>query len=119
MEGFLRLMRTPLGYDPHNVMSVGIPVHDGTYKTWAARSAYFDQLLKKVAAVPGVTTVGISSNARRPRTVANRGRVLASRRRKTKRYGSNFVNPGYFSVLRIPMAQGRIWNETENHNAAQ
>ena len=53
MEGFLHLMRTPLGYDPHNVMSVGIPVHDGTYKTWAARSAYFDQLLKKVAGGPG------------------------------------------------------------------
>ena len=47
-------MHTPLGYDPHNVMSVGIPVHDGTYKTWAERSAYFDQLQKKVATVPGV-----------------------------------------------------------------
>ena len=30
----------------------------------------------------------------------------------------NFVNPAYFSVLRIPVAQGRIWDETENHNAA-
>jgi hypothetical protein len=31
MEGFLKLIHTPLGYDPHNVMSVGIPVHDGAY----------------------------------------------------------------------------------------
>jgi predicted permease len=30
IEGFVRLMHTPLGYDPHNVMSVGIPMHDGT-----------------------------------------------------------------------------------------
>ena len=44
MQGFLRLLHTPLGYDPHNVMSVGIPVHDGAYPTWAARSAYFEQL---------------------------------------------------------------------------
>jgi uncharacterized membrane protein len=28
------------------------------------------------------------------------------------------VNPAYFPVLRIPIAQGRIWDETENHNAA-
>ena len=41
IRNFLRLMHTPLGYDPHNVMSVGIPVHDGTYKTWAERNAYF------------------------------------------------------------------------------
>src|SRR5205807_1194485 len=33
MQGFLHLLHTPLGYDPHNVMSVGIPVHDGAYPT--------------------------------------------------------------------------------------
>jgi hypothetical protein len=37
IEGFLHMMRIPLGYDPHNVMSVGIPVHDNTYKTIAER----------------------------------------------------------------------------------
>jgi uncharacterized membrane protein len=31
----------------------------------------------------------------------------------------NFVSPGYFPVLRIPLSQGRFWNETENHNAAR
>ena len=30
----------------------------------------------------------------------------------------NFVSPGYFPILRIPLAQGRIWDESENHNAA-
>jgi hypothetical protein len=30
----------------------------------------------------------------------------------------NLVSPGYFSALRIPLLQGRIWNETENHNGA-
>ena len=53
MEGFLRLIHTPLGYDPHNVMSVGIPVHDGACPTWEARKAYFEQLRNKAATVPG------------------------------------------------------------------
>jgi hypothetical protein len=30
----------------------------------------------------------------------------------------NFVSPEYFPALRILMAQGRIWNQAENHNAA-
>ncbi|OLE48507.1 MAG: hypothetical protein AUG46_03360 [Acidobacteria bacterium 13_1_20CM_3_58_11] len=30
----------------------------------------------------------------------------------------NLVNPGYFAVLRIPLLQGRVWNETENHDGA-
>ena len=119
MEVFLHLMRTPLGYDPHNVMSVGIPVHDGTYGTWAARSAYFDQLLKKVAAVPGVTMVGMSSNATPPSNGWPTGvEILGRPAQEDQKVRINFVNPGYFSVLHIPLAQGRVWDETENHNAA-
>ena len=119
MEGFLRLMHTPLGYDPHNVMSVGIPVHDGTYPTWAARSAYFDQLLKKVATVPGVTMVAISSNATPPSNGwQTRVEILGKPAQEDQKVRINFVNPGYFPVLRIPVAQGRIWDETENHNGA-
>jgi uncharacterized membrane protein len=30
----------------------------------------------------------------------------------------NLVSPGYFPALRIRLARGRIWDETENHNAA-
>ena len=33
MESFLRLMHTPLGYDPHHVISVGIPLQDNSYTT--------------------------------------------------------------------------------------
>jgi ABC-type antimicrobial peptide transport system permease subunit len=30
----------------------------------------------------------------------------------------NLVNPGYFAALRIPLLEGRVWNETGNHNGA-
>ena len=33
IQGFMHMMRIPLGYDPHHVMSVGIPIHDNTYTT--------------------------------------------------------------------------------------
>jgi len=119
MEGFLQLMRTPLGYDPHNVMSVGIPVHEGTYPTWAARSAYFDQLLKKVAAVPGVTMAAISSNATPPSNGWQTSvEILGKPAQDDQKARINFVNPAYFPLLRIPIAQGRIWDEAENQNAA-
>jgi len=58
VEGFIRMLHAPLGYDPHNVMSVGIPVREGSYATWAARAAYFAQLRAKVAEAPGVSVLG-------------------------------------------------------------
>jgi predicted permease len=120
MEGFLRLMRTPLGYDPHNVMSVAIPVHEGTYQTWAERSAYFELLRNKVAGVPGVTMTAISTNATPPANGSNTGiEIQGQAKRDSQTIRLNLVNPGYFPLLRIPVVQGRIWTETENHNAAR
>jgi len=66
IQGFIKLNRTSLGYNPHNVMSVGIPVHDNSYITWEKRATYFDQLLQKVAAMPEVTMAGLSTNATPP-----------------------------------------------------
>jgi putative ABC transport system permease protein len=119
MEGFLKLLHTPLGYDPHNVMSVGIPVHDGTYKTWGERSAYFELLRQKAAAVPGVTMAAISTNATPPSNGwPTKVEFLGKAPLDDQNVRVNFVSPGYFPVLKIPVAQGRIWDETENHNAA-
>jgi predicted permease len=119
MEGFLKLMHTPLGYEPHNVMSVGIPVHDGTYTTFAQRSAYFEQLLNKVATVPGVSMAAISSNATPPSNGwPTNVEILGKAAREEQRVRINLVSPGYFPLLHIPLAQGRIWDAAENHNAA-
>ena len=119
MQGFLHLIHTPLGYDPHNVMSVGIPVHDGTYPVWKAREAYFEELRNRAATVPGVTMAAMSSNATPPSNGWHTGiEILGQPRRDDQKVRINFVSPGYFPVLRIPLAKGRIWDETENHNAA-
>jgi putative ABC transport system permease protein len=119
MEGFLRLIHTPLGYDPHKVMSVGIPVHDGAYPTWEARKAYFEQLRNRASTVPGVSMAAISSNATPPSNGWQTAiEILGQLPRDEQKVRVNFVSPGYFPLLRIPLAQGRIWDESENHNAA-
>ena len=119
MEGFLRLIHTPLGYDPHNVMSVGIPVHDGAYPTWEARKAYFEQLRNRASTVPGVTMAALSSNATPPSNGWQTNiEILGQLARDEQKVRVNFVSPGYFPILRIPLAQGRIWDESENHSAA-
>ena len=119
MEGFLRMVHTPLGYDPHNVMSVGIPVHDGAYPTWEARLAYFETLRNRASTVPGVTMAAISSNATPPSNGWQTGvEILGKSRTDQQKIRVNFVSSGYFPILRIGLAQGRIWDETENHRAA-
>jgi putative ABC transport system permease protein len=120
MRGFMRMMHVNLGYDPHNVMSVGIPVHDNTYTTWESRRAYFDQLLRKVSTTPEVVSAGLSTNATPPNNGwEQRFEISGKPAAEQQRARINFVSPEYFSVLRIPLLQGRIWEESETEQGAK
>jgi putative ABC transport system permease protein len=120
MRGFVRMMRVNLGYDPHNTMSVGIPVHDNTYTTWEARRAYFSQLLQKVSAIPEVVSAGLSTNATPPNNGwEQRFEISGKPVAEQQRARINFISPGYFSVLHIPLQQGRIWDESETLHGAK
>ncbi|HET8925868.1 MAG TPA: ABC transporter permease [Candidatus Acidoferrum sp.] len=114
MQGFVRMVQVNLGYDPHNTMSVGIPVHDNTYTTWEARKTFFNQLLRKVAAMPEVVSAGLSTNATPPDNGwEQRFEISGKPKAEQQRARINFVSLEYFSVLHIPLLQGRIWDESE------
>ncbi|MGB6475372.1 MAG: ABC transporter permease [Candidatus Sulfotelmatobacter sp.] len=129
MKGFAQLIHQPLGYDPHNVMAIGIPLRAGSYGTWPARASYFEQLREKVAETPGVITAAISTDATPPRNgwtmgfevlgkpmAPGAGAVFDS---SGSEIGSvNLISPEYFAALRIPVLQGRIWNDAENNKGA-
>jgi putative ABC transport system permease protein len=114
IQGFERMMKRPLGYDPHNVMSVGIPVHENTFPTWPKRAAYFAQLRDRVAAMPGVVEAGISTNATPPNNGwSQQFEVLGKTAGEQQEALLNFVSPEYFTILRIRLLQGRLWQQSE------
>jgi predicted permease len=119
MKGFAQLIHEPLGYDPHNVMAIGIPLREDSYRTWSARAAYFEQLREKVAETSGVTTAAISTDATPPRNGWTIGfDILGVPATNTGIVSANLISPQYFAALRIPLLQGRIWSDAENSNGA-
>jgi predicted permease len=119
IEGFLHMMHIPLGYDPHNVMSVGIPVHDNTYKTIAERVNFYEQLRDKIGTLPDVLSTGISTNATPPNNGWDQPFELMGRpSAEGQQARINFVDPGYFRTLQMPLRQGRMWDQTEMMHSA-
>ena len=119
MKGFAQLIHEPLGFDPHNVMAVGIPLHENSYPTWSARAAYFEQLREKVAQTPGVSTAAISTDATPPRNGWNIGfEILGDPGTNPPMGSANLISPQYFAALHIPLLQGRIWSDAENSKGA-
>ena len=120
MKGFTQLIHQPLGYDPHNVMAVGIPLRQNSYRTWTARAAYFEQLREKIAETPGVTEAAISTDSTPPRNGWIIGfEILGDPAANPEIIcPANLISPEYFAALRIPLLQGRIWTDTENSKGA-
>jgi predicted permease len=118
MKGFAQLIHQPLGYDPHNVMTVGIPLRENSYRTWSARAAYFEQLRKRIAETPGVTTAAISTDATPPQNGWIIGFDVLGKPSNTPIISANLISPQYFAALGIPLLQGRIWSEVENDKGA-
>ena len=118
--GFLRLLHVGLGYDPHYVMSVGIPVHDNSFMKWEERSAYFDQLQRSIAALPEVVSAGISSNATPPSNGWETNFEIFGRpASESHQARTNFVSPEYFSILHISLDRGRLWDHAETIRGAR
>src|SRR5579859_7488407 len=113
-KGFLRLVNTDLGYDPHNTMSVPIPIHENTHVTWKDRSEYFEQIRARIAAMPEVVAAGISTNATPPSSGWPQSiEIMGSTATEKPEVRVNFVSPEYFPLLRIPVSQGRLWDHAE------
>lgn len=119
VEGFVHMLRVPLGYDPHHVMSVGIPLRENSYTTWEARKNYFAQLRDQVAQIPGVTMTGISTNATPPDSgFSNPIDILGRTSSDSQDATLELVDPDYFTALKIPLIAGRMWSASDVNRGA-
>jgi predicted permease len=121
IRSFLELMQMPLGYDPANVMTLGIMLHVHDRGEWSriqsreARTAYIEQIREKIASVPGVSTVAVASDATPPYPDAESSfNIDGARDREQPQARVMLVDQRYFAALRIPLFQGRLWNTDEN-----
>jgi predicted permease len=118
-KGFLKLVNADLGYDPHNAMSVPIPIHENTEVEWKDRAEYFEQIRARIAAMPQVVAAGISTNATPPSNGWRQNvEILGSTSAEQPEVRVNFISPEYFPLLKIPLTQGRVWDHTENMRGA-
>ena len=114
IEGFVHMMRVDLGYNPHNAMSVGIPVHENTFTNWSERMNYFAQLREKIATLPDVISTGISTNATPPDSGWTQPfELMGKTATEDQKASINLVDSNYFTTLEIPLRHGRLWDTTE------
>jgi predicted permease len=118
---FLRLTKVPLGYDPKNVMQAGIVMHWNDPRSWdniksrQTRAAFIDRMRQSIASVPGVISVAVGTDSTPPYSGVQSAFDIAGRvNSEVTEARVHTVSPEFFPTLRMPLLQGRLWDQTEN-----
>lgn len=119
VRSFVDLVHTDLGFDPHNIIDFPIPIHVDAYAGWAKRAAYIEQLREAAGNTPGVLGTSLALIAP-PSSVWDFPMDLSGHTFAETQYANiNFVDPEYFTMLRIPLLQGRLWTQAETTHGAR
>jgi len=120
VRSVIRLQQADKGFRPDNVLTIKVPVGSLTglpparYQTRPRQIAYYDELLERIATVPGVDEVALVNNAPLSRINTSltmpmpngRGGVLA-----------RIISPRYFAAMGIPLLAGRLFTEQDHTDA--
>ncbi len=115
IRAFLTLTHKPLGYDPHHVLFVELPLQSANYPTLEKRTAFVRALRDKLALVHGVLGVGVTSSGPPPYGgFSSSVEVAGSTAADKQSVAVNLVSPEYFSVLHSAIREGRVWTDAED-----
>ena len=118
---FLKLQRTPPGFNPKGVASAFVGVPLARYKTNPEQAQFFDAVVERLKTVPQVkaaaAVIGLpfgGFNPRSPYGIAGRPPVPIPQRPL-----ANFcvVSDDYFKALEIPLREGRAFTPRDRDGA--
>jgi putative ABC transport system permease protein len=117
MKSFLRLRGVDLGFHPERVLTFGVSLTAAQYPTAKEQSRYFEQMIERIAAIPGVETVGINDCA--PFSGSTRERTLVAEGRSEPGPPTllSAVSADYFRALAIPLLAGRTFTANDRQGA--
>lgn len=120
IHSFVRLRQVDGGFDAHNVLTMKIALPPARYPQGPRMAAFYDQAVKRVAAMPGVQSAAVCSALPvrpvrfSPVLVEGQAEVpLAAR----PLMAIQMVSPAYFRTLRVALRQGREFTERDDVEA--
>lgn len=106
---FWRILHTPRGFDPHNILAAAVSLPPATYPPGSQKAArFYADLIETVGRGAGVEAVGAAQSL--PLSGQNNStRVEVDGVDEPQKASADlrFVDPAYFRTLRIPLLEGR------------
>ena len=116
VKSFLRLQRVDSGMDPRQVLTFEIALPSLKYPNQPQVADFYERVLTRIAALPGVQSVGMSSVLPLSGVAIDDPFSIEGRPLDMKRLtvaGHQAVSPDFFKTLGISLARGRHFTNTD------
>jgi putative ABC transport system permease protein len=116
IRSFSRLLHVDPGFDPQNVLTMNVSLPTVKYSDAQKQVAFFDDLLRRVSALPGVRSSAIS--AALPLVPKRITPVLPEGQPEVPLAERPFIiieaiSPAWFQTMRVPLLAGRDFTEAD------
>jgi predicted permease len=121
LRSLTRLEDVRPGFDPRGVMTATLSLPNSRYKEPAQRAAFYRAVTERLAGVHGVETATIGVPLPFSRMGGSGSFSIEGRERGPGDPGPHgdieYVAPGYFEAMRIPLKSGRYFTEGDRQGA--
>ena len=124
IKSFWRLQQVDPGFDSQNLLSVEVTLPAAKYPESHQRTAFFQQALEKLSALPGVTAVSVINSPplcgrRNINVFPIEGRPEPTGIADAPLADFRDISPDYFKMMGIRLLEGRFFTEGDAQNAPQ
>lgn len=121
MKSFLNLLNANPGFEPDKVLTMMLTLPPAKYREPAKKVAFYDQLLQRVSALPGVEAAGFISHLPLGQSNSSSSFLVEGQPEpppgQPHEARERACSPQYFQTLGIPLLQGRFFNAQDNATA--
>ena len=112
LASLVHAQRVHLGFEPRHLLTARVELPPAKYPQAMDRQQFFDRLLERARAVPGVTGVAAGSTVLRPSnsssfTIEGRPEMIQ------QPLSRDSITPDFFRVLRVPLVRGRFFSDRD------
>jgi predicted permease len=122
LKSYMRLRSNDLGCATDNILTMHFTLPEAQYSKPAQRMTFFDDLLTRVRALPGVQAAGLVRAVPGEGYFGDAGIAVAEHPPLPQGQSQialvRWADPGYFAAIKIPLLRGRTFGSDQRLDAA-
>jgi putative ABC transport system permease protein len=116
LASLVHAQRVELGFEPGQVLTARVDLPRSKYPEAAARQQFFDRLLERARAFPGVTGAAAGSVVV-GRSSSSSFTIEGRPERIQQPLTFDIITPDFFQVLQVPLLRGRFFSHLDRADA--